>query len=34
MEIYELLELSQFDMFKEEVPKLRAIALEHNLDCK
>jgi hypothetical protein len=21
-------------MFKEEVPKLRAIALEHNLDCK
>jgi nucleotide-binding universal stress UspA family protein len=32
MEIYESLELSQFDMFKEEVPKLRAIALEHNLD--
>ena len=32
MEIYESLELSQFDMFKEEVPKLRAIAQEHNLD--
>lgn len=32
MEIYESLELSQFEMFKEEVPKLRAIALEHNLD--
>lgn len=32
MEIYESLELSQFDMFKEEVPKLRAIAQKHNLD--
>jgi nucleotide-binding universal stress UspA family protein len=32
MEIYESLELSQFDMFKEEVPKLRAIAQEHKLD--
>tara|TARA_R110002124_G_scaffold70652_3_gene189378 strand:+ start:85 stop:918 length:834 start_codon:yes stop_codon:yes gene_type:complete len=32
MAIYESLELSKFDMFKEEIPKLRAIALEHNLD--
>ena len=32
MEIYESLELSQFDMFKEELPKLHTIALEHNLD--
>jgi nucleotide-binding universal stress UspA family protein len=29
--IYESVELSQFDMFKEEIPKLRAIAEEHNL---
>jgi nucleotide-binding universal stress UspA family protein len=29
--IYESLELSQFDMFKEEIPKLRAIAEERNL---
>jgi nucleotide-binding universal stress UspA family protein len=32
MEIYESLELAQFDMFKEEVPKLRDIAHQHNLD--
>ena len=32
MVIYESLELSQFDMFKEEIPKLRAIAEERNLD--
>ena len=31
MEIYESLELSKFEMFKEEIPKLRGIALEHNL---
>jgi nucleotide-binding universal stress UspA family protein len=30
--IYESVELSKFDMFKEEIPKLRAIAEEHNLD--
>ncbi|MFV5690342.1 universal stress protein [Flavobacterium sp. ZT3R25] len=30
--IYDSLELSQFDMFKEEIPKLRAIAEERNLD--
>jgi len=29
--IYESVELSQFDMFKEEIPKLRAIAEKHNL---
>jgi hypothetical protein len=27
--IYESVELSQFEMFKEEIPKLRAIAQEH-----
>jgi nucleotide-binding universal stress UspA family protein len=32
MEIYESLELSQFEMFKEELPKLHSIALAHNLD--
>jgi nucleotide-binding universal stress UspA family protein len=32
MVIFESLELSQFDMFKEEIPKLRAIAEERNLD--
>lgn len=32
MIIYESLELSQFDMFKDEIPKLRAIAQERNLD--
>ncbi|MBU2060396.1 MAG: universal stress protein [Bacteroidetes bacterium] len=31
MVMYESLELAQFDMFKEEIPKLRAIALQHNL---
>jgi nucleotide-binding universal stress UspA family protein len=31
MVIYESVELSQFDMFKDEIPKLRAIADEHNL---
>lgn len=30
--IYDSIELSQFDMFKEEIPKLRAIAEEHHLD--
>ena len=30
--IYDSLELSQFDMFKEEIPKLRAIVEERNLD--
>ena len=30
--IFESLELSQFDMFKDEIPKLRAIAEERNLD--
>ena len=30
--IYESLELAQFDMFKSEIPKLRAIAEERNLD--
>lgn len=30
--IYESVELSQFDVFKEEIPKLRAIAEEHKLD--
>jgi nucleotide-binding universal stress UspA family protein len=30
--IYDSLELSQFDMFKEEIPKLRTIAEERNLD--
>ncbi|MFV8344194.1 universal stress protein [Flavobacterium sp. XS2P39] len=30
--IYDSLELSQFDMFKEEIPKLRAIAEERHLD--
>ena len=30
--IYESLELSQFDMFKDEIPKLRAIAEERKLD--
>ncbi|MGO4818788.1 universal stress protein [Flavobacterium sp. W22_SRS_FP1] len=29
--IYESVELSQFDMFKDEIPKLRAIAEKHNL---
>ncbi len=32
MVIYESLELSQFEMFKDEIPKLRAIAEERNLD--
>lgn len=32
MVIYESVELAQFDMFKDEIPKLRAIALERNLD--
>lgn len=31
MVMYESLELAQFDMFKEEIPKLRTIALQHNL---
>nr|WP_315216014.1 universal stress protein [uncultured Flavobacterium sp.] len=30
--IYDSLELSQFDAFKDEIPKLRAIAEEHHLD--
>jgi nucleotide-binding universal stress UspA family protein len=30
--IYESVELSQFDMFKDEIPKLRAIAEKYNLD--
>lgn len=30
--IYDSLELSQFDVFKDEIPKLRAIAEERNLD--
>ena len=29
--IYDSLELSQFDMFKDEIPKLRSIAEEHHL---
>jgi nucleotide-binding universal stress UspA family protein len=29
--IYESVELSQFEMFKDEIPKLRAIAEKHNL---
>ncbi|WPR70667.1 universal stress protein [Flavobacterium sp. NG2] len=32
MVIYESLELAQFDMFKDEIPKLRTIAEERNLD--
>lgn len=32
MAIYESVQLSQFDMFKDEIPKLRAIAVDHNLD--
>jgi hypothetical protein len=32
MVMYESMQLAQFDMFKEEIPKLRAIALEYNLD--
>jgi nucleotide-binding universal stress UspA family protein len=32
MVIYESLELAQFDMFKDEIPKLRAIAEERKLD--
>ena len=32
MVIYESLELAQFDMFKDEIPKLRSIAEERNLD--
>ncbi len=32
MAIYESLELAQFDMFKDEIPKLRTIAEERNLD--
>jgi nucleotide-binding universal stress UspA family protein len=32
MVIYESLELSQFEMFKDEIPKLRAIAAKRNLD--
>jgi nucleotide-binding universal stress UspA family protein len=32
MVIYESLELSQFDMFKDEIPKLRTIAEERKLD--
>ncbi|RMA72723.1 universal stress protein [Flavobacterium weaverense] len=31
-QIYESIELSQFEMFKREIPKLRAIAEERNLD--
>lgn len=31
-EIYDSLELSQFDQFKDEIPKLRTIANEHHLD--
>jgi nucleotide-binding universal stress UspA family protein len=30
--IYNSLELAKFEMFKEEIPKLRAIAVERNLD--
>jgi nucleotide-binding universal stress UspA family protein len=30
--IYDSLELAQFEMFKDEIPKLRAIAEKHNLD--
>jgi nucleotide-binding universal stress UspA family protein len=30
--IYDSLELSQFDIFKDEIPKLRAIAEEHHLE--
>lgn len=30
--IYDSLQLAKFNMFKEEIPKLRAIAEEHNLD--
>ena len=30
--IYDSLELAQFEMFKDEIPKLRAIAEERNLD--
>jgi hypothetical protein len=32
--IYESVELSQFEMFKEEIPKLRAIAEEHWIKLK
>lgn len=31
-DIYQSIELAQFDMFKNEIPKLRAIAQERNLD--
>ena len=31
-DIYQSIELAQFDMFKNEIPKLRAIAEERNLD--
>jgi nucleotide-binding universal stress UspA family protein len=30
--IYDSVELSEFDLFKDEIPKLRAIAEEHHLD--
>ncbi len=30
--IYDSVELSEFDLFKDEIPKLRAIAEKHNLD--
>ncbi|NRT14897.1 nucleotide-binding universal stress UspA family protein [Flavobacterium sp. 28A] len=32
MVIYDSMQLSQFDMFKDEIPKLRAIAEQHHLD--
>lgn len=32
MVIYDSMQLSQFDMFKDEIPKLRAIAEKHHLD--
>ena len=31
-DIYQSIELAQFDMFKSEIPKLRSIAEERNLD--
>jgi len=31
-EVFDSLELANFDRFKDEIPKLRAIALEHNLE--
>ena len=30
--IYDSVELSEFDLFKDEIPKLRAIAEAHHLD--